>query len=130
MRARFVAGEDWPFGVFDPSETRVLGGAGLHTCDAPDTLAIGYWIRTDATGHGLATEAAAAMCGAAFARPQVARVEIHCDADNLGSAAIPPRLGFQLTRTLRERAVTSRGVERQTLVWTLPRAAFEAGSGP
>ena len=127
MRARFIAGEDWPFGIFDPGEARVLGGTGLHPFRDSDTLDIGYWIRTDAIGHGFATEAVAALCTTAFARPDVVRVEIRCDANNHRSAAIPRRLGFQVTRTLRESAPTVHGAERDTLVWTMTRAEFEAG---
>lgn len=130
MRARFVSGEDWAFGIFDPGETRVLGGAGLHPRGDAETLSIGYWIRTDATGRGLATEAAAALSDAALACPGVVRVEIRCDANNHRSAAIPRRLGFQLTKTVRESAVTTYGTERETLVWTLQRADSWAGRRP
>jgi RimJ/RimL family protein N-acetyltransferase len=129
FRDRFGSGEDWAFGVFDAGETRVLGGAGLHPRGGTDHLEIGYWIRTDATGQGLATEAAAALCAAAFERPRIARVEIHCDAANHRSAAIPRRLGFQLRRTLLRDSPT-RGSQREIQVWSLARPAASEGARP
>jgi RimJ/RimL family protein N-acetyltransferase len=130
MRSRFVAGEDWTFGVFDSGASRVLGGAGLHPRGDADTLSIGYWIRTDATGQGLATEAAAALCDTAFECCGIERVEIRCDAQNHRSAAIPRRLGFRLTTSMRERSITSHGAERETLVWTLQRPEYLSGRLP
>ena len=121
MRRKFESGEDWAFAVFDADETRLLGGAGLHPRGSTDHLEIGYWIRTDATGNGFAVEAARALAVAGFAATNVERLEIHCDAENARSAAVARRLGFELTRTIRESAVTARGESRNTLVWTLPR---------
>ena len=125
MRERFLAGEDWAFGVFDAGETRVVGGAGLHPRGGTDHLEIGYWVRTDATGQGLATEAAAALCAAAFESPGIARVEIHCDAENYRSAAIPRRLGFRLRRTV-PRDPAARGPQREIQVWSLDRRTAHA----
>jgi RimJ/RimL family protein N-acetyltransferase len=123
MRDRFRSGEDWAYGVFDAGETRVLGGTGLHARGSRDHLEIGYWIRTDATGQGFATESAAALCAAAFECTGVDRVEIHCDARNVRSAAVPRRLGFLLDRTFRQPAASAGGGERQMQVWTMTRPA-------
>ena len=122
MRQKFVSGADWAFAVFDSDETRLLGGAGLHPRGSTDHLEIGYWIRTDATGQGFALEAAHALCATAFVATSVDRLEIHCDAENTRSAAVARRLGFQLTKTLRQDVVTARGEKRDTLVWTLLRS--------
>ena len=129
MRAKFLTGEDWAFGVFDQRETKVLGGVGLHPRGRTDHLDVGYWIRTDLVGQGLAVEAAGAMCAVAFAHTTLPHVEIHCDADNRRSAAVARRLGFTLSRTFLEPAVTARGAERTTLVWTLPRGLRASGPG-
>lgn len=125
MRRKFLAGEDWPYAILDAAGTRVLGGTGLHARVGSDALEIGYWIRTSHVGHGYATEAAEAMCAAAFGSTTITRVEIRCDAENHRSAAVPQRLGFQLLRTFREHAMTAQGAERETLVWARPRADFE-----
>jgi RimJ/RimL family protein N-acetyltransferase len=123
MREQFMENEDWAFGLFERDETRVVGGAGLHARGSTDHLEIGYWLRTGVSGRGLATEAAAALCRTAFAYTRVERLEIHCDADNVRSAAVARRLGFVRDREFRQEAPTARGSHRRTLVWTLQRSA-------
>jgi hypothetical protein len=89
MRAKFLAGEDWAFGIFSSN------GRG--------------WIRTDCTKKGFATEVTATLCDVAFAHTSVVRVEVHCASDNERSLAVARRLGFTLARCLRQEIVTSRG---------------------
>ena len=89
FRDDFRAGRSWTYGIFDRADTQVVGGAGLHARGGPGVLEIGYWIRTDATRHGYATEAAATLTAVAFEFAAIARVEIRCDPRNLRSAAIP-----------------------------------------
>jgi RimJ/RimL family protein N-acetyltransferase len=135
MREKFAAGDDWAFGIFDAEGTRVLGGAGLHPRRLPrvdhvelanrsgkaDLVELGYWVRSDATGQGLAYEAATALCAAAFRHGDVERVDILCDVQNQRSASIPQRLGFTVTETFRQQVRTSRATERDTQRWTLMR---------
>jgi len=118
----FHHGREWAYGLFDLAETRVLGGAGIHPRLGPDVLEIGYWIRSDATRRGYATDAAAALTGVAFEFSTVARVEIRCDPRNLRSAAVPRRLGYRHTDTRVADARTPTGEPRDTMVWTLTDA--------
>lgn len=76
----------------------LIGTIGLMDRVGPGALEIGYWLRTDATGRGVMTCAAARVTDIALALPGVDRVEIHCDAANAASAAIPRRLGYRLDR--------------------------------
>jgi RimJ/RimL family protein N-acetyltransferase len=103
FRARFDTGEESVYGIFTPDGTRVLGGAGLHPHIGPGALEIGYWIRTDATGRGLAGEAAAVLTAAGLRICGVDRMEIHVDPDNRRSARIPARLGYAEEARLRRR---------------------------
>ncbi|MGZ4148124.1 MAG: GNAT family N-acetyltransferase, partial [Actinomycetota bacterium] len=103
FRGRFDLGEDFVYGIFDAAEERVVGGSGLHTRLGAGALEIGYWIRADAAGRGLATETAAALTRAAFEFAAVDRVEIHVDPANERSLRIPRRLGFAEEATLRRR---------------------------
>ncbi|MGB4337816.1 MAG: GNAT family protein [Bacillota bacterium] len=118
-RGKFDLDQDFTYGVFDPDETRVLGGTGLHTRLGPEALEIGYWIRADSANRRLATEVAAALTRVAFEVHQVDRVEIHCDPANIRSAAIPKKLGFIHEATLRRRVPSSSGELRDEMVWTL-----------
>ena len=96
FRGQFDLGADSIYGIFDAGEERVLGGTGLHPRIGPGGLEIGYWIRADAAGRGIATESTAALTRVAFELAGVERVEIHCAAENLASAAIPQKLAYSL----------------------------------
>ena len=100
-RDLFDLGEDYVYGIFDPDETRLLGGTGLHTRIGDSQLEIGYWIHKDFTNQGLVTESTAALVKVAFEIIQIHRLEIHCDPGNLASASIPRKLGFTHEGTLR-----------------------------
>ncbi len=91
----FARGDDAVYGIFEPDERRVVGGTGLHPRLDGNAREIGYWIRADAAGRGLARESTAALTRVAFEVDEIERMEIHCDPANLRSAAIPRRLGYQ-----------------------------------
>jgi len=118
-RGEFDLGVDFTYGIFDQAETMVIGGTGLHTRLGPQAREIGYWIRWDHTGQGLATEVAAALTRVAFVIDGVTRVEIRCDPRNTRSAAIPRKLGYQHEATLRRRVLGSDGQPRDAMIWTL-----------
>jgi RimJ/RimL family protein N-acetyltransferase len=75
FRGRFDEGEDFVYGILDPSEERVLGGSGLHPRSGKDMREIGYWVRADAQGKGIIGEATAALTRVAFELEGVDRVE-------------------------------------------------------
>ena len=77
----------------------LIGAISLMDRIGPGGLEIGYWLRTDATGRGVMTRATAAVTDLGLALPGIERIEIHCDAANVRSAAVPRRLGFRLDRT-------------------------------
>ncbi|MFD6396019.1 GNAT family N-acetyltransferase [Nocardia sp. NPDC060249] len=87
------------YGIFT-ARGEVAGGIGLHDRVAdPAALEIGYWCHIAHTGRGIITRAAHALTTAALALPHIGRVEIHCDAANVRSAAVPRRLGYELAGT-------------------------------
>lgn len=85
-------GGDVPVGVF--LDDLVVGGAGLHRRLGPGALEIGYWIRADHAGRGLATRVSRLLTSGAFTLPDVTHVEIHCDRANIASGRVPEKLGF------------------------------------
>ncbi len=101
FRGLFDLGQDFVYGIFNPEETSLLGGTGLHTRLGEDQLEIGYWIHKDHINRGLVTESTAALVKVAFEIIHVHRIEIHCDPQNTASAAIPRKLGFTHEGTLR-----------------------------
>ena len=102
----FDAEREWRYGLFRLADDAVLGEVGLFPRDAErrvafagaDRIEVGYWLRADCTGSGLATEAARAALGIASSLGGLRQVEIRCDPRNTPSAAIPRRLGFTLAR--------------------------------
>jgi len=98
--ASWAARQDLPAGMFDGSG-RFLGGLGLHRFDwRAGRFEIGYWVRADEIGRGYVTEAVRLLTALCFARLEANRVEIHCDARNVRSAAVAERLGFVAEGTL------------------------------
>ena len=119
FRGDFDQGRDFVYAVFNPPETQVLGGSGLHTRVGEGAREIGYWVHVDHIRQGYATELSAALTRIAFEVDDVERVEIHCDPGNAASASVPRKLAFALDATLRARAKTHDGSPRDTMVWSL-----------
>jgi RimJ/RimL family protein N-acetyltransferase len=125
------AGAEFQFAIRDGSAGRhdpdrdpgaLLGFCGLHDRVGPNGLEIGYWVRSDRTGRGLATSAASALTASALALDGVSRVEIHCDAANRRSAAIPEKLGYRLDR-VETRPPTAPGETERHMIWVFDPAA-------
>ena len=124
--ADFAAAREWRYGLFSPAEDEIIGEVGLYPRNPErrvphgeaDRVEIGYWLRSDLTGRGLATEAVQAVLAIAHTLPRITLIEIRCDARNAPSAAVPRRLGFTLAETLEERSVTPEAPPIALQVWT------------
>ena len=123
FRGRFDMGESFVYGIFNPEETRLLGGTGLHPRLGDNELEIGYWMHKDFINQGLVTEATAALTKVAFEICRVHRVEIHCDPGNFASAAVPRKLGYTHEGTLRQKTPF---LERwsDSMVWGLLESEY------
>jgi RimJ/RimL family protein N-acetyltransferase len=119
FRGRFDLDQDYTYGIFSTDESRALGGCGLHTRLGPNAYEIGYWIHKDFINRGLATETVAALTRVAFEVGIVDRVEIRISADNLASAAVPPKLGYRMEGILSRRLTGSDGELHNMMIWTL-----------
>jgi RimJ/RimL family protein N-acetyltransferase len=126
FRSKFIAGTNWGYGIFDPAETEVLGSAGLHPRIQPGALEIGYWLRADMTGKGLATEAVWALTGVGFNTFHANQIEIHCDPNNIRSLRVPQRLHYLHIETRIQDSVTPTGAPRDTMIWSLKAAEYAA----
>ena len=122
FRGRFDLGEDFVYGIFERDESRLLGGTGLHTRVGDDALEIGYWIRADSVGQGLATEVTAVLTRVAFEICGVDRVEVHVEPGNGASVRVPVKLGFFEEARMRRRLPASGGgVPRDVVIYTMFR---------
>jgi RimJ/RimL family protein N-acetyltransferase len=118
FRGKFDLGQDYVYAIFNQDETEVLGGTGLHTRAGQGAREIGYWIHQDYVNQGLATESTAALVRVAFEIDQVQRVIIHCNPENVRSAAIPARLGFTHEAILKQRMLFLDRLKDE-MIWTL-----------
>lgn len=92
--ADWDAGVTFGYTMTDPSTHEVIGVCGLMTRPGPRRLEIGYWVRTDRAGAGIATAAATLLTEAGLAVDGIDIVEIHHDAANVASGRIPEKLGY------------------------------------
>jgi RimJ/RimL family protein N-acetyltransferase len=125
---RAAQDESWEAGqaygyLVTPAEgaPRVLGGCAMFGGDGPGVLEIGYWLRSEQVGRGIAAQAAAALSAIGLGLPGTKRMEIHCDQANVRSSAVPRRLGYRLDRIEPDEPVTAAEVGR-SMVWVLDDA--------
>jgi RimJ/RimL family protein N-acetyltransferase len=123
FRGNFDLGQNYTYGIFNPEETKLIGGTGLHTRLSGGELEIGYWIHKDFINQGLVTESTAALVKVAFEIVHVHRLEIHCDPGNLASAAIPRKLGFTHEGTLRAKTAFLDGWS-DSMIWGLLESEY------
>ncbi len=101
-RARFLLREDLWLLLFLKGSHTLVGCSGLHNIDWDvPRFEIGYWVRSSFAGQGYVTEAVNGVAAFAFDTLGARRVEIHCDAANVRSAAVARRAGFEQEAHLR-----------------------------
>lgn len=121
FRGRFDLGDDYFYGIFLRDGTFV-GGSGLHPRCGAGGVEIGYWIDAAHEKKGIVTEVAAALAKHALTDLSLARVEIHCNPENLASNRVAEKLGFTREAVLRRRyQYTTDQPLRDLVHWTLFR---------
>jgi ribosomal-protein-serine acetyltransferase len=117
-------GHDVVLGIFHAG--RVAGGCGLHRRRGPGVLEIGYWLRPDRVGRGIATTTARVLTTAAFSVRGIDAVEIHHDKANTRSAAVPRRLGYRFVGE-RDDEVEAPGQVGVDCTWRIERSGWVDG---
>jgi len=118
MAAKFIERSEFIFAILDRPSGGYMGNAGLHPRNHTlPSYEIGYWLATNYTGHGYMTEAVAALTTFAFDTLQAKRVELRCDPENKGSAAVAERTGYQLEGHLKKAMRNHAGELRDTLIY-------------
>jgi RimJ/RimL family protein N-acetyltransferase len=126
FRGQFDLGLDYAFGIFNKTNSTLLGATGLHTRVGADAREIGYWISATHVNKGYATEAVSALIRISFGIEEMNHVEIRCSPQNVRSQHIPLKLGFQLETILKNETTDGQGKPRDTMVWSLSRKDFES----
>jgi RimJ/RimL family protein N-acetyltransferase len=118
--AHFDNDESWAYWIREIDGGQLVGSAALRR-GGDRQLEIGYWVRSDRTGRGYATEATAMLTTAAFESAlDVATVMVSMDSANTASAAVPQRLGYRRDREY-ERDVETPGHSGNGIAWVIGR---------
>ena len=91
------------FAIRDRQSRELLGVVGLDSCvHLHRSCELGYWLKREATGRGIMTEAARACVEFAFARMAVHRIRCAAATDNSASLRDIARLGFRFEGIARQ----------------------------
>lgn len=91
------------FAIRDRATRRLLGVIGLESfAHLHESVELGYWLRVDAWGKGLMTEAGFAVLDWAFGPVNAHRVRVAAATDNHRSLAVVARLGFRFEGIARQ----------------------------
>jgi ribosomal-protein-serine acetyltransferase len=97
------AGRAVRFAVLDKQTRELLGVVGLDSCvHLHRSCELGYWLKRDATGRGMMTEAARACVEFALGRMGVHRIRCAAATDNYPSLRVIARLGFRFEGIARQ----------------------------
>jgi RimJ/RimL family protein N-acetyltransferase len=98
-----ASGEEYNFAIV-AADGRFLGGGGLNQINRGHRFAnLGYWVRTSATGQGVATATVGLLRDFAFSSTDLLRLEIVCAVDNVRSQRVAARAGAAREGVLRDR---------------------------
>ena len=130
-RWRAMAADGWrsgtnaTFGIHVEGIDGVVGGIGVRFLDDLDDgcAEIGYWVASEARGRGVATAATRAVAKWAFgAVPELARIQLRADVENVASNRVAEKAGFTREGVLRAHRYNVRlGRRSDFVMWSLLR---------
>lgn len=124
-RSEFDSDQAYQYGIFLHSDDKLIGTIALMRRIGEGALEIGYWLRVGYTNKGYMNEATSALVKIAFELHEVERLEIHCDMENLKSAAVPNRLGFTHEAIIRSNEKNENGTRKKDMIWVLFKEEYE-----
>ena len=102
---------------------RVLGGCGINQINPMQRLAnLGYWVRTSATGRGVAPAAVREVAAYAFRETDLIRLEIVVAVGNTRSQRVAEKVGATREGVLRSRVLLPSGPS-DAVMYSLVRPA-------
>jgi len=111
--------EAYSFAVVDAHDDAFLGGCGLNQINPAHSVAsMGYWVRTDRAGEGIATRAARLVACFGFETLALHRIEIMMQPGNRGSQRVAEKVGAVYEGQCRHRIV-SHGEPCDVLLYSL-----------
>jgi RimJ/RimL family protein N-acetyltransferase len=119
-RAAKAQGDEWySFGVFDRNDGRFLGGVGLNFINRVHQFGnLGYWVRTSATGKGVASRASRLVARFGLEELGLHRIEIVAAVSNVASQRVAEKMGAVRECVARKRLLI-RGAPQDAVVFSL-----------
>ena len=97
-------GENYQFAIFDAISNQFLGSCGINHINRYYLIAnLGYWIRSDRLGEGVATKAAMLVSQFGFHKLGLRRIEIVTGVENKASRRVAEKTGAHFEGILRKR---------------------------
>ncbi|MBN2074370.1 MAG: GNAT family N-acetyltransferase [Dehalococcoidales bacterium] len=128
-------GTSYDFTIRDATTDRYLGGCGLNGIHrGPDIANLGYWVRTSATGKGVATTTTLLLADFGISELNLKRIEIVVDVDNIASQRVAEKSGATREGILRNR-LEQHGKPTDAVMFSLipplsfPRKRESTGTG-
>ena len=114
----FIASTDESaFGILDRASRELLGGIGARVGEE-GIVELGYWVKADARGRGVASRAVALLARFAFDQLGAARVQLLTEPDNVASQRVAEKAGFTREGTLRS-FLDFKGRRRDAVMFSL-----------
>lgn len=117
----FHQGSAFEFAIVS-ANGRYLGGCGLNRIDKDNKRAnLGYWVRTSARGHGIATAAVHLIRDWGFQNTDLICLELAVPVGNVASHRVAEKSGAAYEGTLRSRLLVH-GIPHDTAIFSFIRA--------
>jgi RimJ/RimL family protein N-acetyltransferase len=107
------------FGIRDRASGELLGGIGLRVYDMA-VVEVGYWVKPEARGRGVATRALVLAARHAFDELGAGRVHLTTEPDNVASQRVAEKAGFIGEGVLRS-LLDFKGRRRDAVMYSLLR---------
>lgn len=105
------------FAVTDAGTEEVLGSIGIHWLDLDNRVAeVGYWVRSEARGRGVATRATRLVSRWALTDCGMKRLQLRADQRNVASQRVAEAAGFRREGVLRSSRFNARQGRRVDFV--------------
>ena len=116
----FQNGEAYEFAIV-AGDGRLVGGCGINQIDRENRRAnVGYWVRSSAVRHGVATAAVRLVRDWAFEHTDLARLEIVIACGNVASLRVAEKAGALCEGVLRRRLLLH-GVHHDATMFSIVR---------
>ena len=114
--------------ITNEKSRRILGSVEISQSSAGAGL-MGYWLRRQALGKGICTQAARAALDYVFQRGLFEQVDLYIDPLNAASLAVAQKLGAELHGE-RADGIFYRGAAKPALHWRVSAKSLSAQEGP